>query len=401
MPPDQVRTTLGGAVCFGSNLKGQCGGSLFGGGDSLGDSQALSLGAAGRDLVKAIPGCGTVGGASCFVTAVAAGSYHSLMLTADNRVWAVGQNRYGQLGTSTRVGEAGPVGSAQLLSSPIDGTRWRIVRIAAGGDHSIIAGVHADSGRRVAWGAGSTRYGQLGFAGWSPSATYDAHIASLAPLLPAPVNLTDINSSYFPTRSFLDDRGLTILPSWYPSPPTPSSASAAAAAAGTARWFWCGSNPAPRGDGGLTCPGGAPEVLDVRAGGDETALLALRPICPLGSFGPYGRQPCTPCPAGYFSSVRGASVCAACTAGYFAAEGAAGCLACPQGTWSLGAGAGPCGCMRLCGDGEYGRTVQINGWEIEGLAPCLPCPRDTYRNASVNGGICQVPFAISAIYFRT
>ena len=82
------------------------------------------------------------------VTAVAAGTHHTLALKADGTVWSWGWNQFGQLGD----------GSGANKSTPIQITSLTNVRaIAAGGNHSLI--LKADGS---VWAFGSNTYGELG-----------------------------------------------------------------------------------------------------------------------------------------------------------------------------------------------------------------------------------------------
>ena len=78
---------------------------------------------------------------------VAAGGYHSLVLTEDSSVWASGRNTNGQLGNGTTVDSYGFV---QVFESEAKA-------IAAGRSHSVIL---KEDGS--VWSAGFNLYGQLG-----------------------------------------------------------------------------------------------------------------------------------------------------------------------------------------------------------------------------------------------
>ncbi len=81
--------------------------------------------------------------------AVAAGTYHSVVLRADGTVWAVGENSSGQLGDGTTTRRTTPVAVAGLTG---------VLRSVAAGSYFSLA-VRAD-GTVVAWGANAQ--GQLG-----------------------------------------------------------------------------------------------------------------------------------------------------------------------------------------------------------------------------------------------
>lgn len=87
---------------------------------------------------------------------VAAGVNHALLLSRNGHVWAVGSNRYNQLGTgrlSTR-NEITPVDITDSFNLDSDDY---IYRVAAGDYHSLAISIN---GRVFAWGKNS--YGQLG-----------------------------------------------------------------------------------------------------------------------------------------------------------------------------------------------------------------------------------------------
>jgi alpha-tubulin suppressor-like RCC1 family protein len=88
------------------------------------------------------------------VVAIAAGDHHSLALTSGGRVWAWGANNAGQIGNG---------GTSPPVTSPVEiGTLEDIVAIAAGSgiDHNLAVGA---DGRVWAWGNNS--YGQTGQSG--------------------------------------------------------------------------------------------------------------------------------------------------------------------------------------------------------------------------------------------
>jgi hypothetical protein len=84
--------------------------------------------------------------------AVAAGGNHSLIVTASGKVFACGDNTYGQLARSSTT-----VSSGTLVEVNFPGLSTKIVSVVAGADHNLA--VDEDGGVWV-WGRNS--YGQLG-----------------------------------------------------------------------------------------------------------------------------------------------------------------------------------------------------------------------------------------------
>jgi alpha-tubulin suppressor-like RCC1 family protein len=100
------------------------------------------------------------------VSAVAAGSVHSLALTASGQIYAWGANLFGQLGNGTASDAHAPV----LVAAPSGVT---FTAIAAGGDHSLAL---SSTGQVYAWGANFS--GQLGTGTTRASST---PVVSVAP----------------------------------------------------------------------------------------------------------------------------------------------------------------------------------------------------------------------------
>jgi alpha-tubulin suppressor-like RCC1 family protein len=87
-----------------------------------------------------------VGHGTSSVTAVAAGAYHTLYITDDGNLWAMGKNDYGQLGDSTATTRRNPIHVASGVKA-----------IAAGGDHSLYI-----TNDKKLWGMGRNGMGSLG-----------------------------------------------------------------------------------------------------------------------------------------------------------------------------------------------------------------------------------------------
>jgi alpha-tubulin suppressor-like RCC1 family protein len=82
------------------------------------------------------------------VTAIAAGSFHSLFIKKGGSLWVMGWNSGGQLGDGTRKDSPTP---EQIVDSGV-------TAIAAGGSHSLF--VKSDGSL---WGMGKSEYGELGY----------------------------------------------------------------------------------------------------------------------------------------------------------------------------------------------------------------------------------------------
>ena len=88
------------------------------------------------------------------VTAITAGSYHSLALRSDGMVWAWGWNSSGQLGDSTTTDHSTP---AQVVGPGGTGFLTGVTAIAAGFGHGLV--LRSDG---TVWAWGDNTYGELG-----------------------------------------------------------------------------------------------------------------------------------------------------------------------------------------------------------------------------------------------
>lgn len=100
------------------------------------------------NLTEYHAGTSPVSSANPPVMAVAAGSYHSLALAADGRVWAWGYNGSGELGDRTTTERNSPVPVAYVLGM------GKIVKISAGGNTSMALD---ESGALWGWGGNGSR----------------------------------------------------------------------------------------------------------------------------------------------------------------------------------------------------------------------------------------------------
>jgi alpha-tubulin suppressor-like RCC1 family protein len=96
-------------------------------------------------------------GATGPVVQIAAGGYHSLVLTASGQLYAFGENRFGQLGSAVNNGTSNANPTPTPISLP--GATGPVVQIAAGSSHSLVL---TASGQLYAFG--ENRFGQLGSA---------------------------------------------------------------------------------------------------------------------------------------------------------------------------------------------------------------------------------------------
>ena len=91
------------------------------------------------------------------VTQLAGGTGHSLVVTSSGQLYGFGDNPYGQLGNATNNGTTTPNPTPTLVTLP--GQIGTVVQIAAGAYHSLVV---TSSGQLYAFG--HNEYGQLGNA---------------------------------------------------------------------------------------------------------------------------------------------------------------------------------------------------------------------------------------------
>jgi alpha-tubulin suppressor-like RCC1 family protein len=84
------------------------------------------------------------------VTAIAAGEWHSLFLKSDGSLWTMGRNVFGQLGDGSSGVNAGSKRPKQIVAS-------NVTAIAGGSEHSLF--LKSDGSL---WAMGWNKYGQLG-----------------------------------------------------------------------------------------------------------------------------------------------------------------------------------------------------------------------------------------------
>ena len=130
----------------------------------------------------------SVVGITGVVTAVAAGTSHSLAVTSDGTVYAWGLNTYGQLGDNSVIQKATPV----AVSFTGLGLTGKIIAVAAGKNHSLAL---ASNGEVWAWGYNF--HGELG-----NTTTTDSKV---------PVKVSGITNAVFINASFSSDASAAVL----------------------------------------------------------------------------------------------------------------------------------------------------------------------------------------------
>jgi alpha-tubulin suppressor-like RCC1 family protein len=141
-----VLTASGQLYAFGENAYGQ-----------LGNAQSN-----GSNAPNPTPALVRLPGATGAIVQVAAGARHSLVLTATGQLYSFGENRYGQLGTATGSGSEAANPTPTLVGLPP--VAGQATAIAAGATDSLVL---TDTGKLYAFG--ENRYGQLGTATGSGS----------------------------------------------------------------------------------------------------------------------------------------------------------------------------------------------------------------------------------------
>jgi len=144
--------------------------------------------------------------------------------------------------------------------------------------------------------------------------------------------------------------------------------------------------------GGATAPCGAcPAGEGYPTSTDKTCVM-----CGEGTYSAEGAMNCTRCPAGTWSSVRGAfdvSTCQKCTLGTWSSQQGApsgsACQSCPAGRWGSEEGLTGSSACTACLPGSWSTTVGATT-----PAVCSPCPAGTWsgsRGASSAGSCNACP----------
>ena len=93
-----------------------------------------------------------------------AGGRHSLVVADDGTLWAFGSNKYGQLGVTLSSGTDDPVPEPQSvdMANVTGSDSYVIADISLGMEHTLLLMVHNETGETQLWSFGSNLYGQLG-----------------------------------------------------------------------------------------------------------------------------------------------------------------------------------------------------------------------------------------------
>ena len=136
--------------------------------------------------------------------------------------------------------------------------------------------------------------------------------------------------------------------------------------------FWLGPAECPPGsflldDACAPCPAGTFSTLR----GALSSAAACRP-CPPGAFGTYpGATTCGLCPPGAFQNLSGQTDCVPCDQGaYRSSQGGTACALCAPGTFAELPGTAAC---TACEAGSH--------QPVAGLTACLPCGADEFSSA--------------------
>ncbi|HTA37161.1 MAG TPA: putative Ig domain-containing protein, partial [Solirubrobacteraceae bacterium] len=153
-----VLTASGQLYAFGENAYGQLGSTRNNG---------------SPEAANPTPALVQLPGATGAIVQVAAGARHSLALTATGQLYAFGDNRFGQLGMTTNNGVDAANPTPALVGLPAGA--GQAIAVAAGAADSLVL---TDTGRLYAFG--ENRYGQLGIAANSGSEAPNAQPAQVS-----------------------------------------------------------------------------------------------------------------------------------------------------------------------------------------------------------------------------
>ena len=151
--PGQIGSVTRAAISGNHSLVVTSSGQLY----AFGNNGFGQLGKIANVTPNPVPSLVTLPGQVGGVTQVAAGPYHSLVVTSSGQLYAFGYNYYGQLGNATNNGNPNPNPAPTLVGLP--GAIGPVTQIAAGDLHSLAL---TSSGQLYAFG--QNFYGQLGSA---------------------------------------------------------------------------------------------------------------------------------------------------------------------------------------------------------------------------------------------
>ena len=151
-----TQVAAGGAYSLAVTASGQ----LY----AFGDNQAGELGSSANNVPNPTPTLVGLPGEIGPVTQVAAGEFHSLVVTASGQLYAFGENFFGELGSSANSGTGTPNPTPTLVRLP--GEVGPVTQVAAAGDHSLAV---TASGQLYAFGQND--FGQLGSSANSGTGT--------------------------------------------------------------------------------------------------------------------------------------------------------------------------------------------------------------------------------------
>jgi alpha-tubulin suppressor-like RCC1 family protein len=286
------------------------------------------------------------------VVQVTAGSKHTVLRTAEGKVYGFGSNFYGQLAEGTSIGDK--TSTPLALGDKVFYAR-HTVGVSAGGDNTAVHTVNES--QSVMWLFGSNRYGQLADTRNSGTFKFNAD--------PRPITTCRLmNASWCDKYTIMNatvGEGFAFI-----------QTAAKTCQAGT-------FGPPPFGR-----PGTGASCLPCAAGKYSSSE---------------GSTTCVACGAGRYSST-GATLCTACERGTFSpALVAASCIACPPGKTMAASGnrTSPNDCLEICRPGSAATSV-IDGVaagscqicaagkfnSAEGATNCINCPRATYSFANAS-----------------
>jgi alpha-tubulin suppressor-like RCC1 family protein len=167
----------------------------------------------------------TLPGQSGAVTQIAAGAFHSLVLTSSGQLYSFGYNDDGELGTLTNSGTTTPNPTPTLVG--LSGQIGRVTQIAGGNEDSLVV---TSSGQLYAFGL--NQYGELGSA--TGNGTEDANPTPALVSLPEGVTIDTVARGSGALHTLALVSGLAIASGSLPAGQAGSPYTAAVSATGGA-----------------------------------------------------------------------------------------------------------------------------------------------------------------------